>query len=68
MKKVIYRFVIYLIAFALIASFTFAPNATSGEPNLAYWIIGGILLVLFLAFVIINEVIIYRKNHQEKKK
>lgn len=68
MKKIVYRIVIYLLAFAMISAFTFAPNAISGEPNLAYWIIGGILLVLFLAFVIINEVIIYRKNHQEKKK
>jgi 4-hydroxybenzoate polyprenyltransferase len=68
MKKIIYRFIIYLLAFALIAAFTFASNATSSEPNLAYWIIGGILLVLFLAFVIINEVVIYKKSHQEKKK
>lgn len=67
MKKVVYRFIVYFLVLAMIAVIAFAPSAGSGEPNLVYYIVGGVLLGLFIIFVIINEIMIARKKKKDKK-
>jgi len=65
MKKVVYRIIIYVLILGIIAALAFAPNAGQSEPNIAYWIVGGVLLVGWMAFVIANEVVISRKKRKE---
>ena len=62
MKKVVYRIIIYVLILGVIAALAFAPNAGQAEPNVAYWVIGGVLLVGWLAFVIANEVVIHKRK------
>lgn len=60
-NRIAYRIVIYVIVLAIIASIAFAPNAGKEDPDIAYWIIGGILFAGWIAFVIVNEIMVYRK-------
>ena len=66
MKKFVYRLIIYVLILGVIAAVTFAPNAGSSEPSLAYWIIGGVLLGAWLIFIVVNEIIIHRKKAKQK--
>lgn len=68
MKKIIYRVIVYVVILAGIFALAFAPNAGKSNPDMAYWIIGGTLLGAFLVFVLVNEIIIYRKAHKGSKK
>lgn len=64
MRKIIYRIVIYVLVLAVIAAITFAPNAGKTDPDIAYWIVGGILFGLLVVFILINEIVI-KKSHQK---
>jgi len=68
MKKIIYRIIVYLIVLAAIFAFAFGANAGKSDPDMVYWIIGGVLLGLFLVFVAVNEIMIFRKSHIKKEK
>ena len=62
MKQLVYRLIIYVLILGVIAALAFAPNAGQAEPNIAYWIVGGVLLAGWIAFIIANEIVIRRKK------
>jgi xanthine/uracil permease len=67
-KKIAYRITIYIIILGLIAGISFVPNANASTASIAYYIIGGILLALFIGFVIFNEISIWKKSKDKNEK
>ena len=58
-----YRFFVLLIVFALISAAVLLPlvNAKGVEP-FVFWIIGGVLLLLFIATVVVNEIMVRKRK------
>ena len=65
MKKdsFVYRFFVLLIAFVLLAATVLLPlvAAKDVEP-FVFWIVGGVLLLIFIAVVVVNEIIVRKKE------
>ncbi len=66
-NRIFYRIVIYVLILGMIAAIAFAPNAGKEDPDIAYWIVGGVLTGLWLVFVIINEILVHRKLKKESE-
>ncbi len=65
-NRVLYRIIIYIIILGIVAAVAFAPNAGKDDPDITYWIVGGCLAGLWLIFVIVNELLIYKKQKKNK--
>jgi len=58
-----YRFFVLLIAFAIVAATVLLPlvAAKDVEP-FVFWIVGGALLLIFIAITVVNEIIVRKKK------